>query len=52
MYITHTSSRIKVDELETNEEDMRLALNLIDEVRDGANSMIVEYQKKAFFTTV
>ena len=34
---------------ETNEEGLRLALDLIDEVRDEANAKIVEHQKKASF---
>lgn len=47
--ITHTSPRIKEFEPEVNEEGMRLALDLIDEVRDRANAKIVEHQKKASF---
>ncbi|XP_074331508.1 uncharacterized protein LOC141668481 [Apium graveolens] len=36
--ITHGSPRIEAYDPETNEEGMRLALNLIDEVRDEANA--------------
>lgn len=43
--ITHLSPRIKTFEPETNEEDMRLALDLIDEVRDEENTKNVEYHK-------
>ena len=43
--ITHMSSRVEAFKLGANEEGMRLALDLIDEVRDEANAKIVEYQK-------
>ena len=36
--ITHASPRVEAYEPETNEEGMRLALDLIDEVRDEANA--------------
>ncbi|XP_074323351.1 uncharacterized protein LOC141660279 [Apium graveolens] len=42
--ITHGSPRIKAYEPETNEEGMRLVLDLIDEVRDKANARNVEHQ--------
>ena len=35
--------------LETNEEGMKLALDLIDEIRDRANAQMVENQKRASF---
>ncbi|XP_074337636.1 uncharacterized protein LOC141674832 [Apium graveolens] len=41
--ITHGSPRVKVYEPETNEEGMRLALDLIDEVRDEANGRNAEH---------
>lgn len=44
--ITNTSPRVRAYEPEANEEAMRLALNLIDEIRDEANSKIIKYQKK------
>jgi Integrase core domain/Integrase zinc binding domain len=47
--IMHASPRTKAFEPETNEEGMRLALDLIDEVRDEANAKNVEHQKKASF---
>ena len=40
------SSRVKAFESEANNEGMRLALDLIDEVRDEGNAKIVEYQKQ------
>ena len=43
--ITHVSTKVEDFEPESNEEGMRLALDLIDEVRDKANAKIVEYQK-------
>ena len=47
--IMHTSPRIKGFEPEANEEGMRLALDLIDEVRDEAHAKITEYQKRVSF---
>lgn len=47
--IMHASPRVEAYEQETNEEGMRLALDLIDEVRDEANAKNVEHQKKASF---
>nr|XP_017227794.1 PREDICTED: uncharacterized protein LOC108203390 [Daucus carota subsp. sativus] len=43
--ITHTSPRVQQYEPEANEEGMRVALDMIDEVRDEANARIVESQK-------
>ncbi|XP_074346993.1 uncharacterized protein LOC141685812 [Apium graveolens] len=45
--ITHGSPRIEAYESETNEEGMRLALDLIDEVRDEANARNAEHQRRA-----
>ncbi|XP_074378042.1 uncharacterized protein LOC141719564 [Apium graveolens] len=42
--ITHGSPRIEAYEPEINEEGMRLALDLIDEVRDEANTHNTEHQ--------
>ncbi|KAL8105087.1 hypothetical protein AgCh_029033 [Apium graveolens] len=47
--ISYSSPRIQAFNAEENEEGQRLALDLIDEVRDGAHAKIVEYQKKASF---
>lgn len=47
--ITHVSPRVEAFEAEKNEEGMRLALDLIDEVRDEANARNVEHQKRASF---
>ena len=47
--IMQASPRIKAFDQETNEEGMRLALDLIDEVRDEANARNMEHQKKASF---
>ncbi|KAK1355973.1 2-alkenal reductase [Heracleum sosnowskyi] len=47
--ITHTSPRVEAYEPEENEEGLRLALDLIDKVRDEANAKIVEHQKRASF---
>ncbi|KAL8115462.1 hypothetical protein AgCh_022089 [Apium graveolens] len=47
--ISHSSPRIQAFNAEENEEGQRLALDLIDEVRDKAHAKIVEYQKKASF---
>ncbi|XP_074323600.1 uncharacterized protein LOC141660511 [Apium graveolens] len=44
--ITHESPRIEAYEPETNEEGMRLALDLIDEVRDEANARNAEHQRE------
>ncbi|KAK1378797.1 hypothetical protein POM88_025541 [Heracleum sosnowskyi] len=45
--ITHTSPKVGAFEPESNEEGMRLALDLIDEVRDEANAKIVKHHKRA-----
>ncbi|XP_074352802.1 uncharacterized protein LOC141691954 [Apium graveolens] len=45
--ITHRSPRIEAYEPEINEEGMRLALDLIDEVRDEANDRNTEHQRRA-----
>ncbi|XP_074327712.1 uncharacterized protein LOC141665626 [Apium graveolens] len=45
--ITHGSPRIEAYELDTNEEGMRHALDLIDEVKDEANARNVEHQRRA-----
>ncbi|XP_074351425.1 uncharacterized protein LOC141690531 [Apium graveolens] len=42
--ITHGSPRIEVYKPESNKEGMRLALDLIDEVRDEANARNAEHQ--------
>ncbi|XP_074342580.1 uncharacterized protein LOC141680184 [Apium graveolens] len=47
--ITNGSPRFKAYEPQTNEEGMRLALDLIDEVRDEANSRNAEHQRRASF---
>ena len=47
--ITHTSSKVQQYELEANEEGMRLALDMIDEIRDEAHAKIVENQKRASY---
>ena len=47
--ISHVSPRIKAFEPEENEEGMKLALDLIDEIRDQAHAKIIEYQKKSSF---
>ena len=47
--ISHGSPRVTAYEPEQNEEGQRLALDLIDEVRDQENAKIIEYQKKASF---
>ncbi|XP_074355642.1 uncharacterized protein LOC141695280 [Apium graveolens] len=47
--ISHSSPRIQEYNVEENEEGQRLALELIDEVRDEAHANIMEYQKKASF---
>ncbi|XP_063947571.1 uncharacterized protein LOC135152047 [Daucus carota subsp. sativus] len=47
--ITHTSLRVQQYEPEANEEGMRLALDMIDEIRDEAHAKIVENQKRASY---
>ncbi|XP_074355651.1 uncharacterized protein LOC141695292 [Apium graveolens] len=47
--ISHSPPRIQAYNEEENEEGKRLALDLIDEVRDAAHTKIMEYQKKASF---
>ncbi|XP_074351305.1 uncharacterized protein LOC141690397 [Apium graveolens] len=47
--ISHSSPRIQAYNLEENNECQRLALDLIDEVREEENARIVEYKKKASF---
>nr|XP_017225332.1 PREDICTED: uncharacterized protein LOC108201552 [Daucus carota subsp. sativus] len=47
--ITHTSSRVQQYGPEANEEGMRLALDMIDEIRDQAHAKIVENQKRASY---
>ena len=47
--ITHTSSRVQQYEPGANEEGMRLALDMIDEIRDEAHAKIVENQKRASY---
>ncbi|XP_063943205.1 uncharacterized protein LOC135150603 [Daucus carota subsp. sativus] len=47
--ITHTSSRVQQYEPEANEEGMRLALDMIDEIHDEAHAKIVENQKRASY---
>ncbi|XP_074336823.1 uncharacterized protein LOC141673996 [Apium graveolens] len=41
--ISHLSPRIQAYNAEENEEGKRLAMDLIDEVRDGAHAKIMEY---------
>ncbi|KAL8118969.1 hypothetical protein AgCh_016456 [Apium graveolens] len=45
--ITHGSPMIEAYELETNEEGMRLALDLIDEVIDEASTRNAKHQRRA-----
>ncbi|XP_074336883.1 uncharacterized protein LOC141674055 [Apium graveolens] len=45
--ITHGSPRIEAYEPETNEEGLRLALDLIDEVWDEASARNAEHQERA-----
>ncbi|XP_074352762.1 uncharacterized protein LOC141691909 [Apium graveolens] len=47
--ISHSSPRIQAYNAEENVEGKRLALDLIDEVRDATHAKIVQYQKKASF---
>lgn len=47
--ILNVSPRIKSYSAEDNEEGKRLALDLIDKVRDEAHAKVVEYQKKESF---
>ena len=44
--VTHTSPRIEQFDPPTNEDGMRLALDMIDEVRDQAHAKIVENKKR------
>ncbi|XP_074358152.1 uncharacterized protein LOC141697591 [Apium graveolens] len=46
--ITHESPRVEAYEPETNEKGMRLALDLIDEVSDEANTRNAAHQRRAF----
>ncbi|XP_074352114.1 uncharacterized protein LOC141691276 [Apium graveolens] len=46
--ITNGLPRVEAYEPKTNEEDMRLALDLIDEVRDEANGRNAEHQHRPF----
>ncbi|XP_074355043.1 uncharacterized protein LOC141693780 [Apium graveolens] len=45
--ITHRPPRIEAYESETNKEGMRLALDLIDEVRHEASARNTEHQRRA-----
>ncbi|XP_074374336.1 uncharacterized protein LOC141714733 [Apium graveolens] len=45
--ITHGSPRVEAYEPETNEEGMRLGLDLIDEIRDEANAHSTKHQRRA-----
>ena len=45
--ISHSSPRIQAFNGEENEEGQRLALDLIDEVRDEANARNAEHQRRA-----
>ncbi|XP_074323762.1 uncharacterized protein LOC141660676 [Apium graveolens] len=45
----HVSLRVQAFEPETNKEGTRLALDLIDEVKDEANAEITEHKKRASF---
>lgn len=45
--ISHTSPRVEDYTPESNVEGMRLALDMIDEVRDEAHAKVVEYQKRS-----
>ncbi|XP_074324004.1 uncharacterized protein LOC141660924 [Apium graveolens] len=47
--ISHSSPKIQAYNAEQNKEGQRLALDLIDEVRDTTHAKIVEYHKKASF---
>ena len=47
--ITHTSPRIREFQPESNEEGLRAAIDMIDEVRDEAHAKIVENQKRASY---
>ncbi|XP_074351934.1 uncharacterized protein LOC141691090 [Apium graveolens] len=49
--ILHSSPRIQAYNAEENEEGQRLALDLIDEVRDTTHAKIIEYHKRPPFTT-
>ena len=43
--IIHTIPRVEAFDQESNEEGMRLALDLIDEIRDESKATIVKHQK-------
>ena len=47
--IIHTIPRMEAFDQESNEEGMRLALDLIDEIRDEAKATIVKHQKRDSF---
>lgn len=47
--INHVSQRVVAFEPGINGEGMKLALDLIDEIRDETNARIVEHQNKASF---
>ncbi|XP_074377980.1 uncharacterized protein LOC141719495 [Apium graveolens] len=47
--ISYSSPRIQAYNAEENDERQKLALDLIDEVRDQAHAKIVEYQKNVSF---
>lgn len=44
---THRCPRVTAYKPKANKEDVRMALDLIDEVRDKDNARVVEYQYKA-----
>lgn len=46
MKISHSSLRVEATETEANEEGQRLALDIIDEVRDKAHARVVEIKRK------
>ncbi|XP_074342201.1 uncharacterized protein LOC141679659 [Apium graveolens] len=50
--ITHGLPRAEAYEPKTNEEGMRLTLDLIDEVRDEVNARNIEDQRRAPFITI
>ena len=47
--VTHVSPQIEAFEVEKNEDGLRLALDLIDEIRDEANARNVKHHKQASF---
>ncbi|XP_074336089.1 uncharacterized protein LOC141673257 [Apium graveolens] len=49
MEISYSSLRIQGYNAGENEEGQRLAMDLIDEVRNEAHAKVLEYQKKASF---